>query len=189
MAPRLAVPGRPRALDPDQLTLDKNVKTILGAGAMNCTMEEVAALHDVDPNTLAEFFVRYPEIRVRFDEAKLSGAASIKRSQFKLADKSPQMAIYLGEQILGQRDPYKMRELEQRERALELRERDVAAREKAIEMKLPADLGSGLPIDIQSLSLAQLMQLAARIRSALESGATGGLTIDAVAAREPAKTA
>lgn len=186
-APRFAVPGRPRALDPSQAMLDQNVKTILGAGAMNCTLEEVAALHDVGLETLFEFFERYPEIRARFEEAKLSGQASVKRNQFKLSEKSPQMAIYLGEQILGQRDPYKVRELEQRDEALKLRERDVAAREKAVEARVP-DLGSGLPIDIKSLSLAQLIQLASRIRTEMEKGTTGGLTLEAAASKEPAKS-
>lgn len=183
---RFAVTGRPRSLDPNQEVLDKNVKTILGAGSMHCTLEEVAALHDVSVETLKEFFVRYPEIKQRFDEARLSGISSVKRNQFKLSEKSPQMAIYLGEQIAGQRDPYKMKELEQRERALELRERDVAAKERLLEMRQPADLGSGLPIDIKSLSLPQLMQLADRLRAALSAGQ--GLTIDAVASREREKT-
>lgn len=195
---RYAVTGRPRSLDPDQATLDKNLKTILGAAAMNCSMAETAALHDVGPETLAEFFLRYPEIRVRYDEAKLTGVASVKRNQFALSAKSPQMAIWLGEQILGQRDPYKIAEIDRKEREfaehvrlenekLTLRERDVAAKERLLEMRAPADLGSGLPIDIKSLSLPQLMQLAERIRAALTAGS--GLTIEHVAAREPEKTA
>lgn len=187
MAPRFNVPGRPRALDPTQEMLDKNVKTILGAGAMHCTVEEVAALLDVSLETLQEFWHRYPEIKERFEEARLTGQASVRRNQFKLSEKSAQMAIFLGEQVLAQRDPYKMRELELREKALQqaeealaLREREVDARERELELKRPADLGSGLPIDINSLSLAQLMQLTARVKQAIERGAGAGLTIDAV---------
>lgn len=199
---RFTVGGRRRALDPDQDTLDKNVKTILGAGSMNCSIEETAALHEVSMPTLMEFFKRYPEIRDRFDDAKLTGKASVKRNQFKLSETSPQMAIFLGEQHLGQLDPHKLLSLElEREKfkehirleeeKLALRERDVAAKERLLNMRQPADFGSGLPIDVKSLSLPQLMQLAARLREAMEMG--NGLTIDAVVAepdrpREPEKT-
>lgn len=193
---RFAVGGRPRALDPDQAMLDKNVKTILGAGSMNCTLEETAALHNVAMPTLLEFFARYPEVREQYDDAKLTGKAAVKRNQFKLSETSPQMAIYLGEQHLGQLDPHKVLSLElEREKfkehirleeeKLALRERDVAAKERLLNMRQPADFGSGMPIDIKALSLPQLIQFAQRIREAMEMG-TGGLTIDAV--REPEKT-
>lgn len=185
VAPVLQMGGRPRALDPDQAGLDRSMKLIQGLGTINATKAETAAALGVHEDTLAQFFERYPEALNIFEDARKVGISSVRRHQFALSEKSPQMAIYLGEQWAGQRDPYKMRELDQREKALELRERDVAAREKLVELRAPADLGSGLPIDINSLSLAQLMQLRDRIMALQNTG--GGLTIDAVASREPEK--
>ncbi len=156
--------GRPRALDPDQAIFDKTLQTIIGAGTINCTKQETAAMLGVSIDTLTEFFVRYPEALEKYEDAKSIGVASVRRHQFTLSEKSPQMAIHLGEQLGGQRDPYKMREIEQRERALDLRERDVAARERALELKIP-DASGFSQIDIRSLTLVQLGQLAERIRT------------------------
>ncbi len=197
VVPPLKINGRPRSLDPDQATMDKSLQVIIGCATINCTDAETAATLGVHEDTLAQFFERYPEARARYEDARQLGVASVRRNQFNLSAKSPQMAIYLGEQVAGQRDPYKMADIERREREfaehirleeekLALRERDVRAKERLLEMRAPTDLGSGLPIDIKSLSLPQLMQLAERIRSALTAG--NALTIDHVAAKVPEKT-
>lgn len=167
VAPILSVNGRPRKLDPDQETLDKNVAVIMGMAAIAATMAETAAVLGVSGETLADFFARYPEARDRFDDAKAVGTSSIKRQLFKDMEKNPQTAMWLGGRIAMIRDPDKMAEIEQRERALDLRERDVAAREKALDMRHPE--GAGVPININDLSLAQLLQLATRIKAAMDA--------------------
>jgi hypothetical protein len=134
------------------------------------TEEEAAAGLGVSRDTLREFLVRYPEAREKMDEAKLVGLGSIRTQLFKnmagdTAAKiapNPQTAMWLGERLAGIKDPYKERELAQREEALKLRLRDVEARERALDMKQPD--GAGAPIDIKSLTLPQLLQLAQRIR-------------------------
>lgn len=179
--------GRRRVLDPDQATMDATMKTIEGMGSIQSTIRETAAVLNVSIETLYEFFSRYPAARERYDDALAIGVSSIKRQLFKnlagdpvaKTDPDPSTAMWLGARVAGIRDPDKAKEIE-------LRERQVAATEKLVELRAPADLGSGLPIDIKSLSLAQLMQLLDRIRAAMAMG--NGLTIDAVASREPAKT-
>lgn len=67
---------------------------------MFCTMEEIAAFFDVSVRTLErdEEFCRIYKI------GKNCAKMSLRRKQFNLADKNPQMAIFLGKQYLGQTD-------------------------------------------------------------------------------------
>lgn len=191
VAPRLRAAGRARKLDPDQRTLDENLKRLYGCAFSQQTMEEAAANLGCSTETLGEFLQRYPDVRQKWDDTQAQGVASIRTQLFKNmagdpANKiapNPQTAMWMGERLAGIKDPYKEKEISQRERGLELRERDVAAKERLLELRAPADLGSGLPIDIKSLSLPQLMQLLARLRAGDDHA---GLTIDAV--REPEKT-
>ena len=65
-----------------------------------CTQEEIATMFDCDVRTLQrdEKFCRV------FKKGKENGKMSLRRTQFKLAEKNPTMAIFLGKQYLGQRD-------------------------------------------------------------------------------------
>lgn len=67
---------------------------------MFCTMEEIAAFFEVSVRTLErdEEFCRIYKI------GKNCAKMSLRRKQFNLADKNPQMAIFLGRQYLGQTD-------------------------------------------------------------------------------------
>lgn len=170
VAPKLSVGGRPRILDPDQATLDRSIKQLVGLAMVGQVDGEIAASLGVSTDTLCAFLHRYPEVRDKMDDARAAGLGSIRTQLFKNmagdADKkiapNPQTAMWLGERLAGIKDPYKERELAQREEALRLRERDVVARERALDMKQPD--GAGAPIDIKSLTLPQLLQLAQRIR-------------------------
>jgi len=180
VAPKLSIGGRPRALDPDQATLDRSVKQLVGLAMVGQTDAEIAASLGVSSDTLTSFLHRYPEAREKMADARAAGLGSIRTQLFKNmagdADKkippNPATAMWLGERLAGIKDPYKERELAQRERALEFRLRDVEAREKALQMRQPD--GAGVPINIKDLSLAQLLQLAERIRAAMteQRGAT-----------------
>lgn len=67
---------------------------------MFCTEEEIASFLDISVRTLqrdAEFCRIYKK---GLDYAKMS----LRRKQYKLADKHPAMAIFLGKQYLGQTD-------------------------------------------------------------------------------------
>lgn len=193
VAPKLQIGGRPRSLDPDQPTLDSNIKKIMGCAFSQMTQEETAATLGVAIETLRDFWVRYPVIREQWDATQEQGVASIRTQLFKNLAGDPerkiapnaQTAMWMGERLAGIKDPYRERELAQREKLIEIRERDVAAKERLLDMRQPADFGAGMPIDIKSLSLPQLMQLLQRLREGMAMG-DGALTIDAV--RAPDKT-
>jgi hypothetical protein len=156
VAPPLRLDGRPRILDPDQATFDGHLKTIVGCGLIKCTREETAAQLGVHIDTLREFFVRYPAALERYEDAKLVGNVSLRRNQFKLSESNAGMAIFLGTQWLGQRDPYK--ELEAAGRA----DAERLAAQHAID-KENASSRAGA-IDVKSLDTKQLVLLLERIR-------------------------
>lgn len=67
---------------------------------IQCTQKEIASVIGCTDRTLQndEEFMRV------FNEARENGKASLRRIQWKHAEKSPAMAIFLGKQYLGQRD-------------------------------------------------------------------------------------
>lgn len=73
---------------------------------IQCTEEEICAVMGVTPKTLAGWCMRTYGLKFSqvFREKRVSGKASLRRTQWKLAQKSTPMAIWLGKQYLGQRD-------------------------------------------------------------------------------------
>lgn len=69
-----------------------------------CTQEEIAIMFDCDVRTLQ----RDEEFCRVFKKGKENGKMSLRRKQWKLADKNASMAIFLGKQYLGQRDTIKV---------------------------------------------------------------------------------
>ena len=69
-----------------------------------CTQEEIASFLGCDVRTLQ----RNEEFCRLYKEARETGKMSLRRMQFKLAEKSYAMAIFLGKQYLGQRDSYEV---------------------------------------------------------------------------------
>lgn len=65
-----------------------------------CTEKEIASFLGCDERTLQ----RDEEFCRIFKEGKETGKMSLRRMQWKLAEKSYAMAIFLGKQYLGQRD-------------------------------------------------------------------------------------
>lgn len=65
-----------------------------------CTEEEIANYLDISVRTLQ----RDKEFCRIYKKGLDFGKMSLRRSQFKLAEKSPAMAIFLGKQYLGQSD-------------------------------------------------------------------------------------
>lgn len=67
---------------------------------IQCTQEEIASFLELSVRTLQrdEQFCRI------YKKAQDNGKMSLRRMQFKLADKNPTMAIWLGKQYLKQRD-------------------------------------------------------------------------------------
>lgn len=73
-----------------------------------CTKEEIAGWFKVSEDTIERFCKR--EYNDNFAEVykkhSSMGRISLRRTQFKLAEKSPAMAIFLGKNYLGQKDAY-----------------------------------------------------------------------------------
>ena len=74
--------------------------------AIQCSEAEICAVLDISDKTLnkwcnTEYGCNFSEI---YKIKRLVGMQSLRRQQFKLAEKNPTMAIWLGKQYLGQTD-------------------------------------------------------------------------------------
>ena len=74
--------------------------TVRKLASIMCTEKEIASFLGCDERTLQ----RDAEFCRVFKEGKETGKMSLRRMQWKLAEKSYAMAIFLGKQYLGQRD-------------------------------------------------------------------------------------
>lgn len=92
--------------------------------ALQCTMTEITAVLDVTDKTLTGWCRRtygkkFSEV---FAEKRQKGFVSLRRNQFKLAETSAAMAIFLGKNYLGQIDKDKWQR-QYDEKLLELKEK------------------------------------------------------------------
>ena len=74
--------------------------------AIQCTLEEIAGVFDCHEDTIREWCKRtykegFPTVYKKHSQ---NGKMSLRRMQFRLAEKNASMAIWLGKQYLGQRD-------------------------------------------------------------------------------------
>ena len=74
--------------------------------AMQCTKDEICAFFDVTDKTLENWCKRTYKVGFSeiFSQKREIGKMSLRRSQMKMAESNPTMAIWLGKQYLGQRD-------------------------------------------------------------------------------------
>ena len=81
----------------------KQFETLCG---IQCTLEEICAVLDVDNETLIRWCKRtYKKTFSQVYPSKKSvGKMSLRRTQFRLAERSTAMAIFLGKNYLGQSD-------------------------------------------------------------------------------------
>lgn len=73
---------------------------------IQCTKEEICGFFDVTDKTLESWCKRtynagFSDV---FKQKRGAGRISLRRTQFRLAEKSAAMAIFLGKQYLGQSD-------------------------------------------------------------------------------------
>ena len=73
---------------------------------LQCTLEEICGWFDVCSDTLEAWCKRtykrsFSEV---FKQKRGAGKISLRRSQWRLAEKNANMAIWLGKQYLGQKD-------------------------------------------------------------------------------------
>ena len=73
---------------------------------IQCTKEEICSVLDVSEKTLNSWCnSTYGEnFSLVFDKKREYGKSSLRRNQWKLAEKNSAMAIFLGKQYLGQKD-------------------------------------------------------------------------------------
>ena len=84
---------------------------------MQCTIKEVAGFFECSHDTIErfckeEYSKTFSEI---FDERRAAGLISLRRSQFRLAENNAAMAIWLGKQLLGQKDIITFNNLDDKE--------------------------------------------------------------------------
>lgn len=73
---------------------------------LHCTLQEIAGCLGLSDYTLEkwceqEYGKKFLDV---FKEKSMRGNVSLRRMQWKLAEKSPAMAIFLGKNFLGQKD-------------------------------------------------------------------------------------
>lgn len=88
----MAKKGRPR-IKIDLVQAEK-------LGNLQCTYAECSAFLGIPEGTLKN----RSDFTTVYKKGKEAGKASLRRTQFKLAEKSAAMAIWLGKQYLGQSD-------------------------------------------------------------------------------------
>ena len=73
---------------------------------LQCTLEEICGWFDVTDKTLDSWCKRtyHASFSEVFKQKRGAGKISLRRSQWRLAEKNANMAIWLGKQYLGQKD-------------------------------------------------------------------------------------
>jgi hypothetical protein len=82
--------------------------------ALQCTKAEIAGFFNISEDTVERWCKRtYKEsFAVVFANKRSGGKISLRRSQFRLAEKDSRMAIWLGKQYLEQCEPIEVKRLE-----------------------------------------------------------------------------
>lgn len=94
----MARTGRPRK--------EINEKLFENLCAIQCTEKEICAVLGCCEDTLNAWCKRTYKMTFSdtYKSKKMLGKSSLRRTQFRLAEKSASMAIWLGKQYLGQKD-------------------------------------------------------------------------------------
>jgi hypothetical protein len=92
--------GRPKI----ELNLD-NLEQLC---RLNCTMPEIASYFDIPLRTLEDKYTNEPKIRDAINKGRNQGKLSLRRKQLQILNETNNatMAIWLGKQLLGQRDKH-----------------------------------------------------------------------------------
>ena len=95
-------PAERRAkLSPDKATL-RRVQVL---AQIHCSLAEAASVLLVSRKTFEQFLREHPKACQAWERGRALERVSLRRLQFLQAAKRPAMAIWLGKQILGQKDP------------------------------------------------------------------------------------
>jgi hypothetical protein len=87
------------------LTPDADTLQVIGECArLACSQVECAAVLGVTVAALSHLFHSHPEAREAWDDGMSVAKVKLRSMQFKLAEKNQIMAIFLGKNMLGQKD-------------------------------------------------------------------------------------
>jgi predicted DNA-binding protein (UPF0251 family) len=90
-------------MSPPKLKLDDGTLAALRElGRLQCTREEAAAALQVGRTTLWRFLEKHTKARDAFEQGLEEGRIELRRTQFQLAKTNATMAIFLGQNLLGQ---------------------------------------------------------------------------------------
>lgn len=103
--PTPAKRGRPPKMQANEETFGEIQKL----AAMMATKEEAGAWFDVCRDTFAAFLNKHPEAKQAWEFGQGKGKISLRRNQFKLSETNATMGIWLGKQLLGQKDVIEQR--------------------------------------------------------------------------------
>jgi hypothetical protein len=98
---------------------DEHLAKLVALGAVQATEPETALWLGVTELRLKNFFKEHPLARLEFERAAAKARVELRTAQFKLAEKSPTMAVFLGKHYLGQAE---RRELDASAQAAEVAE-------------------------------------------------------------------
>ena len=108
--------GRPRFDFSDKLPLVRKLASI------QCTDEEIAAGLGCSQDTLARGRKREPDLDAAILEGRANGRMSLRRAQYRKAmEGNPAMLIWLGKQVLGQRERADLEDMDEMPVAIEVR--------------------------------------------------------------------
>ena len=102
--PRYKPKVEPKKHGRKQIELDVRQFEVLCS--IQCMVDEIAAVFDCSPDTVRRWCLRHykREFSEVYEEKRQVGLASLRRIQFKMAEQSASMAIWLGKQLLNQKD-------------------------------------------------------------------------------------
>lgn len=83
-----------------------DLETVRNAASIGCTVPEIAAVLGLSKSTMNKYMALDPDIQEAIDFGREHGYSTLRRAQWNGAvqDRNPTMLIWLGKQMLGQRD-------------------------------------------------------------------------------------
>ena len=83
-----------------------DVKQFENLCSLQCTKKEIASFFECSEDTIENWCKKNygATFSATFEQKSQKGKISLRRTQFKLAEKNPSMAIFLGKNMLGQTD-------------------------------------------------------------------------------------
>jgi hypothetical protein len=82
-----------------------DLETVRNSAKIGCTVNEIAAVLGVSRSTMFKYMALDPNIQIAIDEGRDMGCGTLRRFQWHKAEAgSDTMLIWLGKQMLGQKD-------------------------------------------------------------------------------------